>query len=952
MRAAAVTICNPFDPHGSRDVKLLRKPMRVRALAPQTDAPVIAMLNGRPILRAEWRRRLRDGDRVDFHMLPLGGGGTAAGGSNPMQAVLSLALLSFAPWAAAGLLGTTTALVGTTFIGQLTTTAIALTGSALISALIPTQSSGALSTPQASPTYSLQAQGNTARLDQPIPVQYGRMQFSPDFAAQPYTEYVGADQFLYQLLCVGAGDFSIEQVLIDDTDISSFSEITTETVAPGGQVTLFPANVVTSAEVGGQEMVGMVICTYSQTGTTLTVTETNHSRASGQDVMLVFTSGTATNGVYSITGTPTANTWTATLPSATTSGGVNVQAIIGGANGFVANASGTVASRLAIDVILPRGLYGTSGSTLTDKTTTFTVQAQQIDDSGATIGGILTLGNETITDHTVTPIRKSFSYTLATAGRYAVRVYRTDVKDISSSSGDDLNWGALRAYLQEPTSYGQVTLLAMRMKATNNLTLQASRMVKVLATRKVPIWNGTSWSAATATRSIAWALADAARNTVYGAGLPDARIDLAGLLVLDATWAARGDSFDGRFDQSGTFWDAAVKIAAAGRAKPFLQGGILRLVRDDPNMVPVALFSMRNIIKGSFAIDFMLPTADMADSVQVSYFDSVSWASQRVTGTVPGGTTAKPAKIELFGVTDRAQALREATYLAASNKFRRQVVKFSTEMEGFIPSIGDMISVQHDMPGWGAQAEVVGWNATTQTLSLSEPMTFDGVSTYYVALRRVDGGQSGPWPVMPGPTAYDVILMTPPDITPQTGIEEERTHVAFGAGNTWAAQAKVLSVKPKGRYQVDIEAIVDDPSVYTAENGITAPPITYSSLPTTATKPVMQPFLARLDPANANQVLLSWQPAPGADTYNIEMAEGSDPTSTNATWTRVADTTGTQFALTLLAPFQTMIRIRGVGLVAGDWTAAALGSLLGRFWNLDPSTPIWTNPADPFWRPL
>ena len=39
-----------------------------------------------------------------------------------------------------------------------------------------------------------------ARLDQAIPVQYGRVCAYPDFAAQPYVEYAGNEQYLYQLL--------------------------------------------------------------------------------------------------------------------------------------------------------------------------------------------------------------------------------------------------------------------------------------------------------------------------------------------------------------------------------------------------------------------------------------------------------------------------------------------------------------------------------------------------------------------------------------------------------------------------------------------------------------------------------------------------------------------------------------------------------------------------------
>lgn len=947
VKAQIVTLHNAFDPL-DRTLAELHLAMSLRDLAP-SGRRVVMVLNGTPVLQADWGRKIADNDHLMIIELPEGGGD---GGSNPLQTILSLALLAFAPWAAGIALGTSAAFVGETLLGKIVVAGIVLAGSALISAVIPTRSTGGMSLPAPSPTYSLNAQGNTARLEQPIPVQYGRMRFTPDFAALPYTEFAGSDQYLYQLLCLGVGEYDIEDVLIDDTPIANFAEITTEVVAPGGQVTLFPTAVVSSPEVGGQELLGMKSATYAQAGTTITVTEVGHGRASGQAVALDFTTGTAVDAVLPIATTPTADTYTLTAAaSLTASGNVDVRAVMGGTTGFVACGSGKVASRLAIDIILSRGLFNSSGSTLSDKSLTFKVEAQQLSDAGTTIGGWITLGTETITDHTTTPVRKSISYALATAGRYAVRVYRTDTKDTASTVGHEVLWSGLRAYLQEPKSYGPVTLLAMRMKATNNLTLQSSRLVRVTATRKLSIWNGTSWSAPTATRSIAWALADAARSATYGGNLPDAQIDLAALLTLDAVWTARGDAFDGRFDQSGTFWDAALRIAASGRSKPFMQGGILRVVRDSAMTIPVAMYSMRNILRGSFSIDLLQPTDDTADAVQVSYFDGTTWTAQRVTASL-AGSSAKPVKVEMFGITQRAQAMREGLYLAACNKYRRRIVKFSTEMEGFIPSIGDLIAIQHDMPGYGAQAEAVDWDAATLTLTLTEPMTF-GTGTYYAGLRRKDGSMSGPWTVKKSTASpYKIIFTTAPDYTPYVGTDYERTHVVFGLGSSWSALAKVLAVKPKSPYQVQIDAILDDASVHTADTGSIAAPISFSSLPKVLTRPVIKPFIARLDPNDANRVLLSWEPVPGADSYNVEMAEGDDPTLYTGSWTRVADTTASTFTISLLSPYRTMIRIRAVGLATGDWTAASLGSLLGRFWNINGSVAVWTTGAAAFWRPL
>jgi len=61
--------------------------------------------------------------------------------------------------------------------------------------------------------------------------------------------------------------------------------------------------------------------TYSQTGTTVTVSITAHGYSTGQSAFLDFTSGTAVDGTYTVTVTD-ANTFTVTQASRTTSGNV------------------------------------------------------------------------------------------------------------------------------------------------------------------------------------------------------------------------------------------------------------------------------------------------------------------------------------------------------------------------------------------------------------------------------------------------------------------------------------------------------------------------------------------------------------------------------------------------------------------------------------------------------
>jgi hypothetical protein len=59
---------------------------------------------------------------------------------------------------------------------------------------------------------------------------------------------------LYQLHCIGQGEYDLEQIRIEDTPISLFEEIDYEIMPLGGTVTLFDTDVVTAPEVAGQEL--------------------------------------------------------------------------------------------------------------------------------------------------------------------------------------------------------------------------------------------------------------------------------------------------------------------------------------------------------------------------------------------------------------------------------------------------------------------------------------------------------------------------------------------------------------------------------------------------------------------------------------------------------------------------------------------------------------------------
>ena len=732
---------NPFNLNKGRISKTLPKNQTIWQIVNtqkiDLSRPVICFVNGVAKLRKDWSSPLSSQDVVSFVALPLGGGG---GGSNPIKAVLTVALIVATVYTG----GAVGAAYGAVW-GGVAAAGVSMAGGILINTFIPTPKpalNGMTSSAYIqSPTYSLQAQGNEARLGNPIPVIYGRHLIYPDFASQPYYRYIDNEQYVYQLHCIGQGEYDVEQIRIEDTPISSFKEITYQVINPQEKNILFIEDVVTSAEIAGQELLKGEIC-----------------------------------------------------------------------GPFVLNPAETKINKIEIDVAFQRGCYYANDSGgLSSKTIKWQLEARLVDDNDSPLGEWFALGTESITEATHNGIYKTYTYDVP-AGRYEIRATRLDDKDTSSRAGHEIRWSSAKGYIISEKDYGNVTLLAIIMKATDNLSQRSSRLVNCIVTRKLKTWSPLSgWSPSVEpTRSIAWALADILKAS-YGANLKDNAIDLQALYDLDRVWNARGDTFNAVFDSKLTVYEALSRTAKVGRAVAFIQGGIVRFVRDEPKTIPVALFGPRNIVKNSLSIQYLMPSEDTADSVTVEYFSEKTWKTSEVTGSFEASSSDKIATVELFGCTNKEQALREATYMALANRYRRRIVTFTTELEGLIPSYGDLIAITHDMAQWGQGGEILKQEGLK--LTLSEPVTFKDGQEHYLALRKKDGSLAGPYLVNQGEVSTEIILDTLPDIEISTDTDRERTHFAFGTNNKWSIFARITAIRPRSD-KVELTAVIEDSRVH------------------------------------------------------------------------------------------------------------------------------------------
>jgi Putative phage tail protein len=782
-----------------RELGACKAGQSIAELAPDWSMPFVAVRNGQYYARAEWPvTSMQEGDTLIFAALPQG----------PAAAVFSF----FVADAAASYLATEIAWASIATAGGLSTFNAAyglaygaafFATSSLVSAAIGV--SGQTSTQQmqdasaASPTYSIGAQSNSARVNQPIPDHYGQVLRYPDLLTSPYSEYrttdnADGDQFLIQSFMLGQGEYQIDGVYIDDTPIDNYADVTYGFVGPGASLPtdqlVYTNPEVSSNELNTSEAVQIIVVPEGRTATRLDVDlilprGLGYSNSSGgldaREVRLKIETRAVGGSTWTALTGPSYSDWSAWAH-------------------YEWRSDTSLPSNTSTEEYQAGG-YDTESGLYSVQHRTRTCYADQWCITGATI----------------TPQRRTLSFTSLTAGRYEMRVTRMDTKSTDFRTYHSIQLAGVKAWLNAPSgydsTYGQTTKMWMVMRASEQLSGLAARKISVLATRKLPIWSGTSWSSPTATSSIAWAAANLLRSS-YGGNMADSKIDLSGLLALNAVWTARGDRFDAVFDTRITLWEALGKVCTAGRARPYRQAGKVRVARDGLDTTPVAMFTPANIKAGSFSIQYIMPSDRTAEEVRVRYTSALTWKPAEAVYTLASADPDKKAEIDLFGVTQPSQAADHARYIAQTNRLRRKVLTFDTELDALILSPLDLVAVSHDLPNWGQHARANAWSASTLTLTLDRELTWTPSATHYARVRGADGTPSAAIAVTQG-AANQIIFASDPGAAVLDLADGFEVHVSFGAGTAWQVTAKVLTVTPKDEFTSTIALMVEDVNVHT-----------------------------------------------------------------------------------------------------------------------------------------
>lgn len=846
-----------------------------RTLFPDTEgkfpAPVIALVGDTPAIRelGDWNFPLH-GAQVQFRALAMGGGG---GGSNPLQMVMQIAIIALAAaatWYIGGLGGTFLGL-GMGFWGGMAGAGIMMLGTLLMGALfqqqLPSGQLGALNAAQASPTYSINSSGNQIRMYQVEPECFGRMKIVNDFVANTWTQYVGNEQYGYFVYGIGRGRYEIESLQFGETVFWKDGGFVADTgyeiqdlefIEPGGKVTIFPDNVVTSDEVSGQELFAP-----------------NDEEFSG------------TIGPYT------------TNPPGTTTNKLLFDFVF--QQGI--------------------GRYNDQGQ-LNDYTVEWRIDYRTVDDLGEGTSEWATLAELSYHDPegkgTPTPQRLTYTYDV-TPARYQVRVVRTSDTTGDGKTLDSLVWGALRAMLPGTYTY-PISCIALSIKATNALTQGASQQFSSIVTRKLPLYDRATktWSEEVPTRSWAAAVSSVCRSA-WGGRLADASIDLDTLWSIDERLQAKGWNYDAYIDGAYLVWQLISEMCQSQCVIPRLVGPVLSFVEDRADRPATFSLTPRNIVRNTFGVTYVTYTDETPDDVTVEYLDADSGFQQRdVTATLPESESEEPASLSILGITNRDHAHDVAVAYAAHNRWQRIVVECQTEALGRIINKGDICTVAHPRFRNTAAGAVADWDESTLSLRLVRDMGklypdgYDG--PIYLALSKPDGGIWGPCLIeQPKPTAsvvrfdsgdYSTLILQghgSPFEWLRDGKDSLPTTWTAYTAREYQRRMIVDEVTSSDGLRYNLRLLNDDARIYQYDDLPTPPWQGRGQLPTV--DKLTPPENVRGVVESKTSVLLVWSGVPGATWYDVELS------STGKTWASAGRATLMQMRLTV-APGKVYARVR------------------------------------------
>jgi hypothetical protein len=457
------------------------------------------------------------------------------------------------------------------------------------------------------------------------------------------------------------------------------------------------------------------------------------------------------------------------------------------------------------NVTAPNGMYKDNGGKSV-AAVSFAIEIGQLDATTLLPTGTVETVTGSLTGSVTEDRADTIEHTTAWTGPARVRMRRTTPYDFAWNGTvmDEIKWADLYSITPVSTPhFGAKTTVHTITQATARATAVKTRQLNCLASRLLPTYNGSTFSAtldATGlktsgtlypTSKIIDIIAAVSVDPKIGARTLADDVDMAQIWgvqqALDA-WHADCGQFNYTFDSDNTsFEETLVLIANAAFCIAYRQNGKIRLAFDRAQTASTALFTHRNKKPKSETITRSFASDSDYDGVQFTYVDPDTDTSETISLPL-GDTATKYKKFEIAGIRSYTQAWYRASREYAKLRGQRITLETTTTLDARALLPNARIDVVDNTRFKSYDGEVVGQSGLE--LTLSQDVAFVPASAHSIVLMKRDGSLQS-IACTAGGAANKVVLAGAPAeaIVTAYGSAGIRTIYSFAADSARAAQA-------------------------------------------------------------------------------------------------------------------------------------------------------------------
>lgn len=647
-----------------------------------------------------------------------------------------------------------------------------------------------------SPNNGLSERVNKARPNERVPDIYGEVRAVPDLIAKPYFRFEANQEVEYSYMCVGRGEYRIEDIKDDQTPIEDIAAVSVEVYGPyespnktgktiqqsiGRAINEKVWSAVKSNAVNGQ-VLRAPDATFIDGNSDIAFNTPDQIVTNNQDINFesFFAVGDTITIDNSLSGDP-ANTLNVNgtyeifqvfnnnivlINPGLVNSNWNTPSTF--TNYSSANLSSddekwvgpfTVKSPWIVlaNYIAVNGMYKDDGEEQNAITVEIETEMKQVNSQGQEILGTKQTTRRFIEGSDVLQNSRSESSFHTLTGNTSVanakdKLWEVKARRITPTFDeketrfvDEVQWRDLYGLeYVDKQSFGDVTTIQVRTPATAGALAVKQRKLNCLAWRKIPSripgtntftnYNETNSDATLIIRHIAL---DPTLGNMQESDLDYDSMFTAASQNRTYFGTTKCVFFAHTFDNKDlSAEEMIIAVANSMFSIPYRQGSQLKLNFEKKTDLSKLIFNHRNKIPGSEVRNVRFGASDNHDGVEFDWTDTSDGATE--TYQIPyDGSASNPKKIEIVGITNEIQAHMHAWREWQKIQYQNVAVEFDSTAEAAILTLNDRILVADNTRPDTNDGNIV--SQSSLTLELSQPFTPESGENYTIFIQHFDG---------------------------------------------------------------------------------------------------------------------------------------------------------------------------------------------------------------------